>query len=44
MEIVLWVYKFGLFVVDQYLWELIFFVMEKVDVIYVMGLGDNVSR
>lgn len=44
MEIVLRVHKFGLSVVDQYPRELIFFVMEKVDVIYAMGLGDNVSR
>ncbi|KAG0557949.1 hypothetical protein KC19_11G167800 [Ceratodon purpureus] len=44
MQITVGVGKFGLSIVDQQPRELVFLVMEKVDVVYATGLGENVSR
>lgn len=44
MQIIVGVRKFGLSVVDQQPRELIFFVVEKVEVVYATGLGESVSR
>lgn len=44
MEITVGVGKLGLSIVDHQPRELIFFVMEKVDLCYATGLGENVSR
>lgn len=44
MEISVGVGRLGLSVIDQTPRELIFFVTEKVDLVYATGLGENVSR
>lgn len=44
MQIIVGIGKFGLSVIDNQPRELIFLVMEKVDVVYATGLGENVSR
>lgn len=44
MELVLNVGKLGLSVIDHRPRELVYLVMEKVDVLYGTGLGENVSR
>lgn len=44
MEIIVGVGKLGLSIVDHQPRELVFLVMEKVDVVYATGLGENVSR
>lgn len=43
-EIALGIGKFGLSIVDQQPRELVFLSMEKVDIVFASGLGDNVSR
>ena len=44
MQIVVGVGKFGLSIVDQQPRELAFLVMERVEVVYATGLGEDVSR
>ena len=44
MQISVDIRKVGLSIVDQRPRELVFLVMEKVEVVYATGLGENVSR